>query len=480
MVPTIHTQKRYDHRLRELVQKTQDVSCALQYGVPRSTARSSLTAPGVQVVTADPLNMDALLLQQEVLRLRTRIQKLIALLRVLLVVLKISRFALDWKLTSTLAYTQAAVGIPRDVEWPAVMRRRWRQRAQKSVECRDGQLECLSDRKRQRSSAMKHDDLGLGLFRRPMLLAALGGLGLWGVAFGQSVPSHRGSPAAATANDQKTARATNFAQDFQSAMALYYGGKLAEAKQAFLNLYEQKTNSRGADECLAQAACCALDQKEYDEALGLAGKIKDGCLNRLCRMNILRTRGKWDEVLGLGQDEDFDTWPDRLMYDAYLCRGRAYAVEKNAPKAEHDFLAAAKSTLAANNKASAYHFLGDLYRDVIKDPQKAINAYGEVLKLKPSFRFLAEAITARARLLASSGKGELAIAELDQVIGDTKDVQRRCAIQLCYGEVYERMGKKAEALAKYKTAAACSGAPQAMVATAKARAEAIENHKEGK
>ncbi len=95
MVTTTRTQKRYDHRLREFVRKTQDVSGAVQYGVPRSTARSWLTTPSVQVVTADPLNMDAVQLQQEVLRLRTRIQKLIALLRVLLVVLKISRFALD-------------------------------------------------------------------------------------------------------------------------------------------------------------------------------------------------------------------------------------------------------------------------------------------------------------------------------------------------------------------------------------------------
>ena len=95
MVATIRTQKRYDHRLRELVQKTQDVSCAVQYGVPRSTARCWLATPSVQVVTADPLNMDALQLQQEVLRLRTRLEKLIALLRVLLVVLKISRFSLD-------------------------------------------------------------------------------------------------------------------------------------------------------------------------------------------------------------------------------------------------------------------------------------------------------------------------------------------------------------------------------------------------
>jgi len=78
MAPTTRTQNRYDHRLRELVQKTQNVSCAVQYGVPRSTARSWLIAPSFPVVTADPLQRDVIQLQQELLRLRARIQKLIA------------------------------------------------------------------------------------------------------------------------------------------------------------------------------------------------------------------------------------------------------------------------------------------------------------------------------------------------------------------------------------------------------------------
>jgi transposase InsO family protein len=71
------------------------MTCALQLGVPRSTARGWLTAAADQVVTVDVLDRDTRQLQQEVLRLRTRIQKLIAVLRVLLVVLKISRFSLD-------------------------------------------------------------------------------------------------------------------------------------------------------------------------------------------------------------------------------------------------------------------------------------------------------------------------------------------------------------------------------------------------
>ena len=94
MVTTTRTQNRYDHRLRELVRTTQDVSYAVQCGVPRSTARGWLTVPSVKVVTLDSLNMNATRLQREVLRLQTRIQKLIALLRVLLVVLELSQFSL--------------------------------------------------------------------------------------------------------------------------------------------------------------------------------------------------------------------------------------------------------------------------------------------------------------------------------------------------------------------------------------------------
>src|SRR5512139_1040749 len=95
MTTTTRSQSRYDHRLRDLVRTTRDITCALQHGVPRSTARGWLTGSAAPVVTVDVLNRDTLQLQQEILRLRTRIQKLIALLRVLLVVLRISKFSLD-------------------------------------------------------------------------------------------------------------------------------------------------------------------------------------------------------------------------------------------------------------------------------------------------------------------------------------------------------------------------------------------------
>ena len=92
---TTRTQRCYDHRLQELVRTTRDIDCALQHGVPRSTARGWLKDPGAQVVSVDALSMDATQLQREVVRLHRRAQKLTALLRVLLVVFRMSGYSLN-------------------------------------------------------------------------------------------------------------------------------------------------------------------------------------------------------------------------------------------------------------------------------------------------------------------------------------------------------------------------------------------------
>ena len=95
MATATRTQRRYDHRLRKLVRTTRDIHCAVQRGVPRSTARGWLTKPDAPVVTVDAVDMDVSQLQREILQLRRRIQKLTALLRVLLVVFRISGYSLN-------------------------------------------------------------------------------------------------------------------------------------------------------------------------------------------------------------------------------------------------------------------------------------------------------------------------------------------------------------------------------------------------
>src|SRR5262245_37114851 len=86
--------RRYDHRLRDLVQRTGDVTVATDLGVPRSTARGWLRDGQTVVVSLDVASLKALELQQEVLELRGRVKKLAALLRLTLALLRTSGFTL--------------------------------------------------------------------------------------------------------------------------------------------------------------------------------------------------------------------------------------------------------------------------------------------------------------------------------------------------------------------------------------------------
>jgi hypothetical protein len=92
-MPTIaRPQQRYDHRLRHLVQRTGDVTVATGLGVPRSTARGWLGSAPRAVVCLDVADLTEPELRQEVLKLRRRVLKLTALLRLALVLLRPSGF----------------------------------------------------------------------------------------------------------------------------------------------------------------------------------------------------------------------------------------------------------------------------------------------------------------------------------------------------------------------------------------------------
>jgi hypothetical protein len=70
------TQRRYDHRLRELVCKTKCGDVAVRHGVPRSTARGWLAPRSTPVVTLNVANEDTIRLRQEVLALHHRVDRL--------------------------------------------------------------------------------------------------------------------------------------------------------------------------------------------------------------------------------------------------------------------------------------------------------------------------------------------------------------------------------------------------------------------
>ena len=86
-------QKQYDHRLRCLIQAADDLDLATRHGVPRSIARGCLKQAKTDVVSIDILDMDAEALQREVLWLRRRVTRLLALLHLLVVAIKVTEFS---------------------------------------------------------------------------------------------------------------------------------------------------------------------------------------------------------------------------------------------------------------------------------------------------------------------------------------------------------------------------------------------------
>ena len=95
MRTTSRPQQRYDHRLRDLVRRTGDLTVATDLGVPRSTARGWLSAAPTVVVSLDVADLTEPELRQEILKLRRRVEKLAALLRLALALLQASAFSLS-------------------------------------------------------------------------------------------------------------------------------------------------------------------------------------------------------------------------------------------------------------------------------------------------------------------------------------------------------------------------------------------------
>jgi hypothetical protein len=95
MPSTSRPQRRYDHRLRELVQRTGDLTIATELVVPRSTARGWLLAAPAVIVSLELTNLAEAELRQEILKLQRRVEKLAALLRLALALLHTSGFRLS-------------------------------------------------------------------------------------------------------------------------------------------------------------------------------------------------------------------------------------------------------------------------------------------------------------------------------------------------------------------------------------------------
>lgn len=277
------------------------------------------------------------------------------------------------------------------------------------------------------------------------------------------------------------AHAGSFPEDFQAAVKLYRSGKNAEAEEAFVELSARKVARRGADASLARAAYSAQRQKKSEKADEYAAQIKDPAMNKLSRMELAKMRRDNEGVLAICAEENFDAWPDELIYPAYISRGDALARLGRGEEAVANFRKAMDNTVSKRHKASALYMIGNTTRDSLKDPKKAMDAYGEIVEMmwnpKPSNAggYLGRAMIERAKILSSQGKGDEALAELKkfEALG-LDDPYWLCALPLHIGQVQEAMGNKDEALKQYRQAAAIDKGPAIYVKQAKEKIAELE------
>jgi len=86
--------RHYDHRFREFVRETGNVELAVKKGVPRSTARDWAHLSSPEVVTLDVAAMSEHELREEILALRERNAMLLAVLRLVVVLIKVCEVSL--------------------------------------------------------------------------------------------------------------------------------------------------------------------------------------------------------------------------------------------------------------------------------------------------------------------------------------------------------------------------------------------------
>ena len=249
----------------------------------------------------------------------------------------------------------------------------------------------------------------------------------------------------------------DYVADREAAVELIGSGKHEEALAAFIKMAEGDFTDFQKSDALEQAALCANRLKRYDQAMKLAQQIPMEPVSKTCQMKSMTGNRKWQEVIDRFKDEDIDSWPDWLIGEASRARGRAYYVLKDGTNAGKDLKRAADYLMEDNSKGLALNALGDTYQHLLKNDEKAIEAYRRCYKTRNVYK-KSHAAMAIASILRRRQRPNEALLELRKLdLASITNTHWRGAMLCAYGETLASAGKKAEAIAKYKEALELEG-----------------------
>jgi len=244
----------------------------------------------------------------------------------------------------------------------------------------------------------------------------------------------------------------------KAAVKLVRSGKYQEAFDAFMKMAEETGNEVQKSDALEQAALAAHRLNRYDDAIELAKQIPLERRSKACRLNIMdASRKKSEELLAAFKDEDFSDWPPSLAGPAHFARGRAFFRVGQGKRAAEDLAKASELLTNANTKGLACTTLGDTWRKLLKDDDKALEAYRKTYTTKALYKECYAALSI-ADILAQRGKFDEAHAEFARI--DMEKVTHpywRVRMLAAMAGLLVKEGRKAEAIAKYEEALRVQG-----------------------
>jgi tetratricopeptide (TPR) repeat protein len=251
------------------------------------------------------------------------------------------------------------------------------------------------------------------------------------------------------------APADETADRMAAARELMKAYKNSEALAAFTNLAVTSTDDKLKSEALESAAYCALRQRHNNPAMiplamELAKQIPLKGESVKCRMVVLAETGQNGELIKQFKEENLAVLPEDIAAETFFMRGRSYAWLKKGPEAEADF----KMALERSPKDQKYlmALAGNYYAN-LKDTQKALDTYEQIIKSADKPHHAADAVMEVARILVSNAQYEKALKALENFkdVSALSDYQRVQVLR-AFGQVYAGLGREEEAVASFNKA----------------------------
>lgn len=152
------------------------------------------------------------------------------------------------------------------------------------------------------------------------------------------------------------------------------------AIEKYLNVAKDLTGKAQYNAVWKAGYCQTLHARNFKNALSFAKHITDPYYAKAYQIELL----KWapdsaKQTIALFAKEDISKWHKETQAGAYLRRGTAFFLTKNAAGAEADLLNAYK-TGSSFTKWTACQMLGDVYANLKNDPVNAEKYYRECMK----------------------------------------------------------------------------------------------------